>query len=325
MADQPCINLKRNYETAEAEGTYDVPRHSEMLQDNQLEAPLSKRQRKKREKYLKLCSIRTIKRKEQKEKRKRMKAIKQENGIVTHVPTRKMKDSNCKLKVAIDMSFDSYMTDKDLRKALHQLQYCYATNRRAFNPLQLYITSFSGRGLVELCNKTGSNCSNWDVHIMQENYIDLFGKDNVMYLTSESPNVLMSLNTNVAYIIGGLVDHNSCKGLCYKLATEAGVPHAQLPISQYLDMKTCKVLTINHVFEILLRYTETENWETAFFTVIPKRKGVKRLKLDSEQETIRTEINNCTKLFEESTVMDITDDLKHLEKNSVALHMEAVS
>ena len=36
------------------------------------------------------------------------------------------------------------------------------------------------------------------------------------------------------------------QGLCHSLAVEKGVGHAQLPISEYLDMKTRKVLTINH-------------------------------------------------------------------------------
>lgn len=38
------------------------------------------------------------------------------------------------------------------------------------------------------------------------------------------------------------------------------------------SLQTRKVLTVNQVFEILLNWVETRNWETAFHTVIPKRK-----------------------------------------------------
>jgi tRNA (guanine9-N1)-methyltransferase len=48
---------------------------------------------------------------------------------------------------------------------------------------------------------------------------------------------------------------------------------AQLPIGRFLShLPTRKVLTINQVFEILVKWVETRDWEVSLYAVIPKRK-----------------------------------------------------
>lgn len=41
------------------------------------------------------------------------------------------------------------------------------------------------------------------------------------------------------------------QNLCYDIAKELGVRHAALPIGQYIDMVSRKVLTVNQCFEIM--------------------------------------------------------------------------
>lgn len=130
--------------------------------------------------------------------------------------------------------------------------------------------------------------------------MDVFQSSEIVYLTSESANVLDELDESKVYVIGGLVDHNSHKGLCLSRAEQLGFAHARLPIGsqsmhliqprrmnsfrqltigasvcvdEYVsNMSTRRVLTINQVFEILLKRTSHSSWADVLLEVIPKRK-----------------------------------------------------
>ncbi|KAF7943503.1 hypothetical protein EAE96_011426 [Botrytis aclada] len=98
---------------------------------------------------------------------------------------------------------------------------------------------------------------------------------NIVYLSSDSENTLTTLSPYTTYVIGGIVDKNRHKGLCYKRACDAGISTAKLPIGEYMTMQSRTVLTVNHVMEIMIRWLETGDWGKAFLKVIPKRKEAK--------------------------------------------------
>ncbi|GLB34113.1 putative tRNA (Guanine-1)-methyltransferase [Lyophyllum shimeji] len=98
-------------------------------------------------------------------------------------------------------------------------------------------------------------------------------KQKIVYLTADSEEELTELQPEETYIIGGICDHNRYKNLCLDKAKESGIRTARLPIGRYLaSLPTRKVLTVNQVFEILLKWVETKDWEQALYSVIPKRK-----------------------------------------------------
>ncbi|UKZ76134.1 tRNA (guanine(9)-N(1))-methyltransferase [Trichoderma virens FT-333] len=102
--------------------------------------------------------------------------------------------------------------------------------------------------------------------------LDEANKD-VVYLSSDSPYTLERLEPNTCYVVGGLVDKNREKGLCYRRAREKGIRTARLPIGQFMVMQSRQVLATNHVVEIMLKWLECGDWGQAFLSVIPKRKG----------------------------------------------------
>ncbi|KAI0984707.1 hypothetical protein GJ496_011379 [Pomphorhynchus laevis] len=242
---------------------------------------VSKSQLKKRMKIAKLRERRKLKKKSEKERVKRTGENKKRRGSRKVIM---MSDSTCKQRIAIDLQFQNKMSDKDQMQLSRQLMFSYAANRRSPCPMQLFITSNTGN-LKERLLKI--NSTNWDVNISAKHISELFKKEDIVYLTSESDNELLDLDGSKVYIVGGLVDHNSLKSFCFNYAVEKGFSHARLPIDRFVTMKTRRVLTVNHVMQIMINYVASNDWKTAFESAIPARTG-----FTSKDSTVKINLSN---------------------------------
>lgn len=92
---------------------------------------------------------------------------------------------------------------------IKQILRIYTVNRRAAAPMQLYLTNFEGLCKDEMSKHIGYE--NWDINMRSESYLKIFRFNKLVYLTSESPNIITELQDEKVYVIGGLVDHNSHK------------------------------------------------------------------------------------------------------------------
>ncbi|XP_071598668.1 tRNA methyltransferase 10 homolog A isoform X3 [Heliangelus exortis] len=185
--------------------------------------PLSKRQRKrllKQKQWEEQKDLRRQKRKEKRQKRKLERQWKAEPGAQGSDRKRRRREAApSTLRLVIDCSFDELMVPKDVKKLHKQIQRCYAENRKAFHPVQFYLTSHGGQ-LKSNMNENDKGWVNWkDIHIRTEHYSELIKKEDLVYLTSDSPDVLSELDEKKAYVIGGLVDHNHHKCLRSSLLT----------------------------------------------------------------------------------------------------------
>lgn len=262
----------------------------------------AKREDRKVERKVKLQAKRERKREE------RQQAI--ENGIPLPTPTKAIYKRATQLPVTIliDCNFDELMHDGERTSLGSQVTRSYSDNKNASFRAHLTICSFGGKlkerfdtvmhgqyklwkgvrtfdtGFVETAEKAkewmtsekggklGGVFAKY-ADLDEEATQKLKDEGEIVYLSSEASEDLWKLKPYSTYIIGGLVDKNREKGICHRRATNAGIRTAKLPIGEYMDMASRKVLATNHVNEILMKWLECGDWGEAFFKVMPKRKG----------------------------------------------------
>jgi tRNA (guanine9-N1)-methyltransferase len=236
-----------------------------------------KRRRKEQEKGVKLAVAKAEGRDIDAERREMEEGYK--NGVGRAKRNEKWKDrfeqNASKYQVCVDCSFANVMVQKEVNSLANQIRYCYAANKKAKHPVTTKVTSLGGETLDNLKNVSGfetwstRNFNHTDQGLL-ESYPD---KSKLVYLTSDSETVLDTLEDDKVYIIGGIVDRNRLTRAAIDRAEELGIATAKFPISENLSMVATKVLTCNHVFEILVKYRDHGNdWKKTLLDVLPIRK-----------------------------------------------------
>ncbi|ORX55601.1 hypothetical protein DM01DRAFT_1334993 [Hesseltinella vesiculosa] len=206
--------------------------------------------------------------------KRRTRAQMAEQGLVAPAPKRlRSKDMVIGNRtIVIDCAFSEYMNDKEMDSIQSQLVRCYSANRTSKEGAEMVITGFDDR-LKEALEKKTPSYDHWlHIQFKPESYEELYDKDKLVYLSADSDNVAHELDPEKIYIIGGIVDKNRHKNLCQNKAAKQGIATAQLPIGDYIQMSSRKVLTVNQVYEIMMKWIEYRDWEKAFTDVIPQRK-----------------------------------------------------
>ena len=216
--------------------------------------------------------------------------------------------------IVIDCAWEDVMREKEVRSLSQQVMFCYGANKRAARPARLRLAGMKAGGALDgslrnisgypegwvafeatatpygdVAEWTGAAAAVSAAAAAREPGAPAGGGDGadrdaaaaegaprLVYLTSDAKEELSEFEADKVYVIGGIVDHNRLKGITHERATAQGVATRRLPLSRYCDMgETTKVLTVNHVFEIILRLLENGgDWAAALVGVLPERKNV---------------------------------------------------
>jgi tRNA (guanine9-N1)-methyltransferase len=243
--------------------------------------------------------------------------------------------------IVIDCDYDELMHAKERISLASQLTRCYSENSRAPWRGHLMFSSWGG-SLKERFDTVLTPYKNWKgIKIIPENFVHAaeLAKQNmagprggklegpfaektdakpengeVIYLSSDSPNTLNELRPYDTYIIGGLVDKNRHKAICYKHALDAGVKTAKLPIGDYIQMSSRAVMTTNHVVDIMLAWLELGDWGEAFMKIMPQRKGGK-LREQSKDAEDAGEGEPEEEEDDEATIQRVAEDVEQEQEN----------
>ncbi len=210
------------------------------------------------------------------ERKKRKKELIKEKVEAKQAKVKRLREAQSSDKsntIIIDLEFGQLMTESEKRSLAHQLNYCYSNNSKSEKPCKLVLC-----GLKDVMGQEMSNLSgfeNWIVGKEEEGYIDVMSerKQDLVYLTADSENVIEKFEPSKAYIIGGIVDRNRHKNVCYEKAKSQNIATARLPILEHMSMNSSCVLTTNCVFSIILKFQECGDWVDALSHIPGRKRG----------------------------------------------------
>ena len=238
----------------------------------------------------KLASLKERQKAKDKLKREKKQSLPPQELEADHVPKKELKALQKERarqslidgqKIAIDFSYEKLMSYKELCKLAGQIRRLYGSNLKFLKPFHICLTSVSiDSPLLAVCRQQNDGFDNYLLDIEQKSPLDLFGRGDIVYLSPDAKTVLTDIDPNSVYVIGGLVDHQILRETTTSSAESSSVRTARLPIDEYMEFSTGKrhtnkrVLAVNQVVDILLKYVETSDWQVALSHGVPKRTGL---------------------------------------------------
>jgi len=201
----------------------------------------------------------------------------------------KRKEAEGRFRICIDCSFESSMPENCVFKLVYELRRCYSANRSSQNPVLYSVCSLTGKTNELLTKIKGfPSWKEYAFNSSEKSLTEMYpDKSKLIYLTNYSPNELDHLDDSKTYVIGGMVRWRNRETI--QKAEKLGIATARLPVKKYVNENSSK-LNIKRVFEILLKYRESNNdWKTAMLITIPTRNERLRICIDCSFEYTMSE------------------------------------
>lgn len=171
-------------------------------------------------------------------------------------------------KLIFDCSYDDCMTVGESKSAATQLTRSFCDNRRDREPFDLHFCNVDFNSVtmknLELQMPTMRHKTS-PMNLHECSYLDLFLREELVYLTPHCDTDLIEYDPNMIYIVGAMVDKQVQEPLSFHKARELNIKMARLPLDRYLSCGAGfrKWLKLDQMVRIMLDLKRTGKWEVA--------------------------------------------------------------
>jgi len=161
----------------------------------------------------------------------------------------------------IDLGVDYQMDNSEGRVFLDQMKATYGINRSHWEPFNIFLCNYNPRNVLQ--RKLVEKNENRLWNVKRRCFTDVFPKEKIVYLSSQSRRPLTNFSHDAVYIVGGTVDKRPGKDEMTKIE-EMGLNHAYFDLGSCFSKKATGSIPINLIMRALLDQRDTPNLPWAF-------------------------------------------------------------
>ncbi|CBZ55343.1 putative tRNA (guanine-N1)-methyltransferase domain containing protein [Neospora caninum Liverpool] len=154
--------------------------------------------------------------------------------------------------------------------------------------MQLHLASFHDDNAVYQACRDLFSFNSWIVRRHERPYWEIFSPEEVVVLSPDAEEELLSVEADKVYVVGGLVDRTISRSETFRQAEQFRFETRRLPFQTFLPDQQRLVLNVNTVVEILLHVRQNGDWKAALLSAVPQRLqgtgGRKKARLDRKRE-----------------------------------------
>ncbi|KAH0480438.1 MAG: hypothetical protein KVP17_001567 [Porospora cf. gigantea B] len=166
------------------------------------------------------------------------------------------------IQVALDCSFDDMMTLKETESLARQMSFVQSFMKRTAISPSVGLTACAVTDkMAAVIFKFGG--ASWFMRTTSEDVECAFSDRQLVLLSPDAPVPLETVDHSAVYVICGLVDRQVSKNQSLSYASSRGFPVRRLPIAEHVPETRKCVLNVNTVFEVMVTYARSGDWNTA--------------------------------------------------------------
>ena len=135
--------------------------------------------------------------------------------------------------IVLDMDYRHLMSVRERTNTVKQILDAMGYNLQMKNPFFFHLTGV-GDSPEQQFKRFNDITARFEVNATAESYLDLFPREQLVYLSPDAPVELQHFDPNLVYIVGGLVDKKFQVRESFSRAREQKIKMARIPLDTYL-------------------------------------------------------------------------------------------